>query len=116
MSDRFDDEARELLDRITEPGRHKSEVDARRLAVALCDAHAEGERSTRPLLFYVLRRAAKSTGSCEPPASSLAEFEEDLDQETYRAARAFLEWCASGGHTFGHNLPDVHALFERETF
>lgn len=56
---------------------------------------------TEPLRTLLLR-AVGSTGSCDP-AETLPMIEEDLTSAEFRQAEAFLAWCHTTGHRFGHS-------------
>lgn len=64
-------------------------------------------------IFALLPRALQATGSFDPN-ESLSYIEEDLTAEELNACEAFLHWLIANKRTFGHNLPEVWAEWQKE--
>lgn len=63
-------------------------------------------------LFLLLRQAVKQSGVYDPDYA-LTFVEEDMTQDEAETAQRFLSWCYYDGHTFGHNIAEVFAEWER---
>lgn len=66
----------------------------------------------KELLFVLLRRGVKTLGMHDPD-EVLNYIEEDMTPDEYNAAKAFLKWLVENNKTFGHNIPQVFAEFEK---
>ena len=58
-------------------------------------------------LNLLLLQAARMAGKIHPPEEALSSVEEQMTQEEFKQATAFLEWVYKNGLTFGHGTIDL---------
>jgi hypothetical protein len=67
---------------------------------------------TEPLRT-LLRMGCKQAGTYNPD-EALACVEEQMTDEDFETAQAFLKWLVKNKRTFGHNLPDVWNDYQKD--